>query len=587
MKLPNVSHFLSLSFAVMLLLSAGVQPVMAADAAKKQLDSFSFNDMNAIAIDEMRSDSASGSISFSSLSVDEDLLEFQQGKIHIRAKDPMADLHSSDAGEYSASSAGTTDPVDVRIAIVIANLSREGYVPLGNTEHQYLVTIESDKFRNLQGTQQALLKSQGLQVNSGGNASISALGKTNYFFFTNLTTNINRTVVAEQMVKNDGSPIGSMKVVVLEELAESYNDQMRGMEVSGSGYISASSADDKKMPLEEDHFWRNWGWGAAVAAVGFGILIVATGPVAIVVGGLICTAGISYLYYLSLTSSNPTITPTSTIPVPPPDSTVISFGDTSTLTKWPSGTDYSRLGGSSAIRRDGSLDTFVGAVALSGTDWVQATYGAAINKEGTLVTWTPGSSAISTTYLATADKKYVAVSRFSEGDWLLAITEDAAGETHLELVIEGDKTKHPEISDQLPTGTGWMKISAGNNHALALKSDRNLVAWGKNTYKQLELPADKKYTDIAAGRDFSLGLVETGTSTDTGPDLMVVAKGWDDDGQVRDMQALPVGRYITIEAGTTRSAAVDHDGTIRRGGKAWTGSQLPQGNGYTDIALGP
>ncbi|MDP3565491.1 MAG: hypothetical protein Q8R70_13490, partial [Methanoregula sp.] len=53
------------------------------------------------------------------------------------------------------------------------------------------------------------------------------------------------------------------------------------------------------------------------------------------------------------------------------------------------------------------------------------------------------------------------------------------------------------------------------------------------------------------------------------------------------MTNLPAGRYLTIEAGTTRSAALGHDGSILWGGQAWTGSQLPQGNGYTDIALGP
>jgi hypothetical protein len=98
---------------------------------------------------------------------------------------------------------------------------------------------------------------------------------------------------------------------------------------------------------------------------------------------------------------------------------------------------------------------------------------------------------------------------------------------------------------------------------------------------------DPSRTNILAGRDFSLGLVEDGTSTVTGPDFAIVGKGKDDYHQVSDVTKLPPGRYITIEAGTTRSAVLDHDGTIRRGGQAWSGSELQTGNRYTDIVLGP
>ena len=62
MKSHGLSPFLSLCFAVMFLLSISVHPVMAAEATKKQLESFSVNDIKALEIDELVSD-PSGSLS--------------------------------------------------------------------------------------------------------------------------------------------------------------------------------------------------------------------------------------------------------------------------------------------------------------------------------------------------------------------------------------------------------------------------------------------------------------------------------------------------------------------------------------------
>ncbi len=106
-------------------------------------------------------------------------------------------------------------------------------------------------------------------------------------------------------------------------------------------------------------------------------------------------------------------------------SNVVPFGDTTAVTHFPIYTDYTSLGGASAIRRDGSMDTFIGGRNLPGNDWVRVTNGAAITRSGELVTWTPSLSAprgvsAKTILASESSKKYVAISQYS--DWRLQVT---------------------------------------------------------------------------------------------------------------------------------------------------------------------
>ncbi|MDO9325891.1 MAG: hypothetical protein Q7T80_13160 [Methanoregula sp.] len=261
-------------------------------------------------------------------------------------------------------------------------------------------------------------------------------------------------------------------------------------------------------------------------------------------------------------------------------SNIVTFGDTSRITFPPTYTDYRSIGYASAIRRDGSLSTFVGHVKHEGNDWVQVTNGAAITASGDLATWSPVLSADQTDVVvmheATPNKKYVGISQFS--DWLLVIYEDGAGSTHLEAI--GSSASHPEVFGNVPTGTGWKMIAAGNDHALALKLDGTLVTWGDNSYGQLKLPANEKYSDIDAGEDFSLGLT---ASASDGTGGKIYAKGRDDFRQVTNAPK-DSSTYIQIEAGTATGAALTHDGHILTWGKAMSG--VPGGGDFTDISLG-
>ena len=640
MKFTHVSPVLSLGFAVMLLLSVAVHPVMAADATKKQLDSFNVNDIKAIAVDELVSD-PSGSLSMMSASSEEDFQEFQQGKVHVRAKDPLADQHSSDIGKFSASSVGNGDPVDAQIAGAIANLSREGYDPSGQTEHRYQSTLDSDKFRNIDSTQRAVLETKGLHIDAMDPTALTMQEDMTYYFFTNPATNATRVMTVVQLVDKEGTPAGERKMTVSEDIVYS-----KGDDATEYGFSASVVGEEIALVPLVTEATPLLAAGAAGGSVLAPIIIVVV--VVIVVVAIILlilwwcgvfdtppapqfsctpTSGVAPLtiqctdqstgdtmtawnwdfgdsqqstdqnpshvytrpaiYTITLTVTNDggtgTVTQSGyTVTSPLPDSSIVLFGNISKVEHKPTQHDYSQLGGASAIQRSGAIETFIGTPGLTGTNWVQATNGAAINRSGTLFTWSAGQAAVP---VVAPGKEYVAVSRFIDSDWLLAIYRDDAGLTHLETL--GNSAGHPEVFRDVPTSTGWRKIAAGNEHALALSTEGKLYAWGRNDFHQCDLPADKIYTDIDAGRDFSVVVTEPVPGNLVGHGGSVYASGKDDFGQVTGMNSLTPGDYIAIAAGTTRAAAITHDGTIITKGESWTGTQPPAGTGFTDIALGP
>ncbi len=264
---------------------------------------------------------------------------------------------------------------------------------------------------------------------------------------------------------------------------------------------------------------------------------------------------------------------------PSPD--IVAFGDTRQLVKVPLGTDYRIVGGFSAIRRIGSLETFTGGFSFPSSGWVDVTNGAAITANGDLATWKATARSGPVTFTpASKDKRYVSISQYSDGEWLLAIYKDASGATHLEA--SGNPAKHPEVFGNVPTDSGWKLIAAGKDHALAVRSNGSLVAWGKNNVGQLDLPNSATYTDVAAGYDFSIGLA----AGNTGTSEYLYAAGRDDYGQVSKAPKDPAP-FIQIAAGPTTGAALTHNGHILIWGKNLTGAPVPTDGGYTAISLGP
>ncbi len=135
--------------------------------------------------------------------------------------------------------------------------------------------------------------------------------------------------------------------------------------------------------------------------------------------------------------------------------------------------------------------------------------------------------------------------------------------------------------------TGIVAISAGDTHALALKSDGTVIAWGYNNVGQLGdgtsgnyrltpvvVTGAKNIVAISAGYEHSLALKSDGT---------VLAWGSDDSGQLGDggsfiSSSTPVAvssvasGIVAISAGRSHSLALKADGTLLQWGLRQAGS---------------
>ena len=136
-------------------------------------------------------------------------------------------------------------------------------------------------------------------------------------------------------------------------------------------------------------------------------------------------------------------------------------------------------------------------------------------------------------------------------------TAIAAGAYHA-LALKFDGTvvawgRNVEGQSTVPGGlTGVTAVAAGANFSLALKSDTTVVAWGSNISGQSTVPGGLTgVTAVAAGTNHSLALKSDGT---------VVAWGDNSQGQ----SAVPGGLtgVVAIAAGLNHSLALKSDGTV-------------------------
>ena len=105
----------------------------------------------------------------------------------------------------------------------------------------------------------------------------------------------------------------------------------------------------------------------------------------------------------------------------------------------------------------------------------------------------------------------------------------------------------------------FVAVSAGQGHALGLKSDESIVAWGNNTYGQCEMPVpNRDFVAVAGGEGYSLVLKSDST---------IVAWG------VNSMEQLdvpePNSGFVAISAGMAHSLAIRSDGSVEAWGH-WT-----------------
>lgn len=132
-----------------------------------------------------------------------------------------------------------------------------------------------------------------------------------------------------------------------------------------------------------------------------------------------------------------------------------------------------------------------------------------------------------------------------------------------------------QVSD-VPAGSDYVAVAAGDGHGLALKSDGTVVAWGQNADGQCDVPFGI-YKAVGAGARFSLAVRPEGS---------IAAWGDDDAGQVSEA---PAGNdYVAVAGGLHFAVALRDNGTVVAWGDDRYGqvSEVPAGRSFVAIAAG-
>ena len=111
-------------------------------------------------------------------------------------------------------------------------------------------------------------------------------------------------------------------------------------------------------------------------------------------------------------------------------------------------------------------------------------------------------------------------------------------------------------------------LAVGAFHTLALRTDGTVLAWGDNSYGQINVPAGlSNVTAIADGDNFCLTLKSDGTIV-----------GWGDNGYGQASSPPGLSNVVAISAGPMHSLALKSDGTVM----GW-GNDI---NGQVDVPVG-
>lgn len=140
------------------------------------------------------------------------------------------------------------------------------------------------------------------------------------------------------------------------------------------------------------------------------------------------------------------------------------------------------------------------------------------------------------------------------------------------IVVWGGDFINQDLQSNVPSGNDYIDVAVGTSHALALKTNGTIVAWGDNTHGQYNVPVGTDFIAIAASDRHSLALKSNGT---------IIGWGSPADGRLD----IPTGTFTHISSCGRYSIAIKTDDSLT----LWPGGGItpapPSGYDFVDADI--